>query len=758
MPLDKVAFQSAYWSFIEQQNSLGHISDNDFTNLEQNNLYADIKLSVGEMMEKGIISFETGDILGTWLSENTWDFRNPIDKWANPQWKTLSKILEDKDDPRGEFYKYIIKVRREADSFLPFGFRLDTRLPGVIKQNHERIASSQSIGETIRGAISRQLTFKIDDTSRIHEELLDESGNAKYFLPIHFTGRITKEVTKVNAEGESYTTREFDEEEQSFDLATIYHKYWSMANDYNEKNKILPQMELAKFMINKRQAVKRDSSGAAILSKVRGNVPPKETVINNTMLADQVNDWFLSCVYGVQEKDAGKLWGVDVTKFLNLINSYTSLNLLGMNVVAGSANIILGETLQRIESLAKEYMSPTDFLYADKFHLTHMKGMIGDVGARGATGLGTHIIEQFGVFDDYGQADMDRRTKIGQLFNINTLYMTSHLGEHYMQSRFLFGLLANKRAYNSEGKDIGRMLDMYELKNNKLVISDKVDLSKSKWTERDQKDFKLKTRGILSRLHGEYGALGKVAIQRMAIGRMAYLFRHFIVPGFRRRWGKNSYIERLGQFAEGNYITTGKFVGVLGAKVFGKTEENKEDAFFGRLISNLQSLKLSMFSEEWATLTDHEKANVHRTLYEVSFLILAIILANVAMNFKGEADDDDDEMAARFWSFVAYQTYRLQNELLFYSPNLTSAMSILRSPAASMSVVENLITLSGQVFHPTDVYESGPWKGRPKILKTLMDMTPIEKQYYRIKDIETQISWMQKSGFGGKSKDETTTK
>jgi hypothetical protein len=166
------------------------------------------------------------------------------------------------------------------------------------------------------------------------------------------------------------------------------------------------------------------------------------------------------------------------------------------------------------------------------------------------------------------------------------------------------------------------------------------------------------------------------------------------------------------------------------------------------MISDLQSTKMSLIGAEWASLTDHEKANIYRTLYEVTFLISAIILASVASNLKGDAGDDDDELEAKWWAFIAYQAYRLQNELLFFTPKLDSAMSILRSPAASMSFVENLIDLSGQIFHPLDRYESGNWKGRLKIVKTLNKMAPGVRQIYRLKDIDEQLPWMQRSAFG----------
>jgi hypothetical protein len=704
------------------------------------------------MTEKGIISFKTGDILGAWLAENTWNFREPAAKWLNPQYKELDAILKDEKDPRTIFYNYIVKLRRQADANLPFGFRLDSRLPGVIKQNHERIDSGQGVASTIKGALTRELTFTVDDTTRTHEEIEDASGDPKYFLPIHYTGRITRDT--VGESGETY--REFDPDSQSFDIAGIYYKYWAMSNDYFEKSQIMPEMEFAKYMINKRRAKKLDPTGKIVMrkrSKRFGNdLPEQERTINNTLLAQQVNDWFLMCVYGQQEKDAGQLGKIDVSKLFDFINKYVSVNLLGVNFIAGTANIILGETLQRIETFAHEYMTPKDFLYADSFYLRTMKGMIGDVGARDTTGLGSLIIEQFGVLDDYGETDMSSRSKFAQLMKMDTLYFTSRLGEHYMQGRFLFGLLANKRAIDKDGKDIGRMLDFYEVKNGKLILSDKVDRDKSKWTDNDITDFKLKTRGILSRLHGEYGKLGKVAIQRMALGRMAYLFRHFIVPGFRRRWGKRSYIERLGQIVEGNYITTSKYIGSTIGSIFNKTEDNKELAFFSRLVDNIQSFKLSVFKEEWASLTDHEKANIQRTSYEVGFLLLAIVLANVAANFKG--DDDDDELEDKFWAFMAYQMYRLQNELLFFTPKLDSAMSILRSPAASYSFLENLSDLIGQLFNPTEVYQSGPWKGRPKIIKTLNEMVPVTRQLYRLKNIDTQLPWMQRSAIGKKTKKE----
>jgi hypothetical protein len=76
-------------------------------------------------------------------------------------------------------------------------------------------------------------------------------------------------------------------------------------------------------------------------------------------------------------------------------------------------------------------------------------------------------------------------------------------------------------------------------------------------------------------------------------------------------------------------------------------------------------------------------------------------------------------------------------------------MTILRSPAASMSTIENMIRFSGQLFDPLiggdfkfDVYQRGNWKGTPKIYKTMVNFLPGVKQIYRTLYIEDQIGWL----------------
>jgi hypothetical protein len=389
------------------------------------------------------------------------------------------------------------------------------------------------------------------------------------------------------------------------------------------------------------------------------------------------------------------------------------------------ANIALGETLQLAEAIAGEYINLKSYAKANKVYTSHLPGMLADIGARRPKNVVSLLIERFDILHESADVEFRKANRFRKLMSTNTLFFMQHSGEHYMQGRFLLAFLDNKRAYDKNGKDVGSMLDNYKAKDGKLVLDEKVDLEKSEWTEEQRLLFGQKVRGVLSRLHGEYSDLGKVALQRMAIGRMAYMFRKFMVPGFRRRWAKAAYIQRLDDVVEGNYRSFGRF--------------------FGKFMRDLFTFQFHVIGENWSMLTKHEKANINRTIVEINFLVAAIVMGNIALSLRGETDDDKEE---QLWSFAAYQMLRLKAELLFFTPKLDETLSILRSPMASMSVLENSVKLMGQLLDPITSgtfefsrYERGPWKDKPKIERTLVQMTPGMKQMYRMRDIQNQVNW-----------------
>jgi hypothetical protein len=359
---------------------------------------------------------------------------------------------------------------------------------------------------TVKTSWQQAWGIRKDDTE--HDNF-GQKGEEQAFLPIHYTGKV-------------------DIDKQSFDIPTIVYKFWQSANDFNNKKEILPEMELAKYIIKNRNVDPVNAKRFG-LQRLRSK---KQLASNSSNLANQVEEWFNMAVYGRPKKDQGKVLGVNTVKLTDNLIKYTSLNLLGLNVIQGTANTLLGEALQTAERVAGEYMSKKAYRKGTAFYAKNLPGIMGDVGQRGATNVVTRLMETFDVLDEWEGSNFSRRQKYRHAMSSNTLFFTTHAGEHEMQGRFLLSMLSDKRAYDKDGNDIGSMLEKYTVnkKTGRLVLDKEVHPENSEWTENDQFNFQYKVRGILSRLHGEYSDLGRVAIQRGALGRMAFMFRKFVVP------------------------------------------------------------------------------------------------------------------------------------------------------------------------------------------------------------------------------------
>jgi len=770
VPLDKEAFNAAKDKYISSLVDNGDMTAEEWdTYTVMESIYmkrGKINQVIKDLTDGNNLNQDAGELISTWIYQNVWNYRNPAHIWRNPQWEGLvtmaggdlsvsiplqrEQVKENiTKDPRISFYNVIVSLNEEANRNLPYNFRINSRLPGMEKHSAERYAEGQSASQIFEAARIMEFTVRPDETKRGNVEMTDVNGNIKYFLPIHFTNKV-----------------ELDD--QSWDIPTLYNEFWKMANHYKLKNEILPEAEMTKYFIDKRDAIIRDKKGEA--KKVWYG--PVKDYINKpkgkTLIADQYNDWMLMVMYGKKEKDEGSFKirkgklskeeqaeqlilaekeeltekekkrfdklnkksidvEIDWAKLGDFINKYTALNLLGLNFTQGTANVILGETLQMAEAIAGEYINLKSYHKANKVYLQHLPSMLADIGLRRPKNVISLLIERFDILHEYEGITFRKSTRFRQLMTSNTMFFMQEAGEHYMQGRFLLAFLDNKRALDKDGNDIGSMLDNYITVDGKLKLKDKVDIEKSEWSEEQLELFGKKVRAVLSRLHGEYSDLGRVAIQRMALGRMAYMFRKFVIPGYKRRWQKAGYTQRLDDVVEGNYQSMGRFLGTV--------------------FKDMATLKFHLMGEKWNMLTKHEKANIHRTLVEVNFLIAAIIMANIALRLRGESDDDREE---QWWSFAAYQMLRLRAELLFFTPKIDEAMSILRSPMASISLLENSTKLMGQLFDPItsgtfqfDRYTRGPWKDKPKIQRTLIQMTPGMKQMYRMRDIGSQTSFFQ---------------
>jgi hypothetical protein len=677
----------------------------------------------GALVQKALISDTAMDIALTWRSQNRRLYLRLNKKWVNPQWnKLLTTVgistdipiidqmteLRKSEHPLAQYYIMIKDMAADADSNVPHAYRLGYHLPGIAKNKNERLREGQDMTTIMRSTLEMGLMHRVDDINYQTTELTDDFKNPKYFLPIQFTAKLP-------------------DEEQSYDLATIYMKYWSMANDHRNKQKILPALETTKYFIEHRLTERRDSAGNKIWSVVRGKRSKSEVDVSledSKRLAEQFNDWFQMYLYGnTVEKSEFKITDTlvaDGQKWVDTLNGFVSLNLLALNSVQGTANIVIGDTMTLIEAIAGEYFGLKELAKATYLFWKWLPGMALDLGSRSPEHVGSLLIEEFDAMnvDAISEMDLSNANRVKASLQTSKLSIFQDGGEFWLRGRLLFAALFEKRAISKDGKDMGPMINFYYAEEGKLKIRESVDLEKSKWTKDDRLAFDSDFHARAYKVHGAYGTQEKVAAQRYMLGKLAYMYRKFVYPGIQRRYAKKHYDFRMEQNVEGNYRTTTKF--------------------FYELFKEMQGFQMAVLTENWAALSDHEKANIKRMMSEMAILLSVITLAGAAYSSWNDADEEGDK---RFWAFIAYQMYRLKAELLFFSPKLDETWSLLRSPMASMSLMENIIKLSGQLFNPAEEYIRGPWKGHLKLTRDLIQFIPVYKQYYKLRDIQEQIQW-----------------
>lgn len=718
-----------------------------------------------------IDSIEAANDVMRWIRVNKDTYRNPIEKWVNPKWAAFEKFL--KDNPKSaqaEFYNLITDTLTNLNSELPHDKRKTYQLPFLLKDSVERYTDGQPVGKTLKEGLKDMTQRRLDDIER--GQYTDENDKPIDFLPYYYNRSaethehivtyklvVNEDRQKLaEARGKEFKTHtrtvkantaeeaisktmlnvvgvdvnsikvthsksiEWNDADQSYDLMNLYTKYHTMADRFVTMRDILPEIDHVMYISKQRDYTKKDANGN-IIRKALGKDKVGSTVTKgvDANLPGMMESFVKSTMFGQTKIDEGSWdimgWKLDKAKMVDGLGKYAAYNMLGLNLIQGISNVSMGELQQVTEAIAGEFITLKDLHTASIQYGKEMGVIMGDVGEVTGESVITHLNEQFNILNEYEGGTYKENSKFARLMKTSSLFFISNIGEHFMQTRVMLAMLNNVKAKNSKGEDIGTIYEHYSVKDGQLVLSDKVDRVKSNWTEEDFHLFGAKTKRLLARLHGEYSELGKNAAQRTMVGRAAFMFRKFIVPGYKKRFQRQITNEFLEDYTEGSYRGIAKFV-------INSTKETR-------------ALGFAAFTENWKELSPREQSNIIRGASEFGFAMLLTALSGLFLTLKGESDDDKAKYA---YALGAYLTLRVKSEMLFFA-NPLETMTIISNPAVSVAVIENIIKLAVQMFSPTEVYERGNWKGNPKILKTIMNLTPVVKQAYKVRDIEDSLTF-----------------
>lgn len=302
--------------------------------------------------------------------------------------------------------------------------------------------------------------------------------------------------------------------------------------------------------------------------------------------------------------------------------------------------------------------------------------------------------------------------------------LTPDKQDEYVKNRKALDELAEK-----EFEQYPQLIDKFSIgENGRLAIDPEID-------KQVISDFSQRVLRVTQRNHGIYNSEDRMMLQRRVIGRFVTAFRKFVKPGWDKRFGakfmQSYWSESRGSYDVPMYKSTLNYIGDVW-----RGNNNTLDLEDGDKITKFMSRLLPDFANfgrnaklYWHTLDDIDKANVRKTVAEMGYLALTVLVAGLG---KGLAKNMNNPVAKYATQLALYQNDNLFSDLLFYTPlGLTNeGKKILDSPAAvGTAITDTYKFLRDSIEYPLEddksrLYKTGIYNNELKVKVDAIRLIP----------------------------------
>lgn len=264
--------------------------------------------------------------------------------------------------------------------------------------------------------------------------------------------------------------------------------------------------------------------------------------------------------------------------------------------------------------------------------------------------------------------------------------------------------------------------------------------------------FKNKVISVNGMIHGWYDKYNAAQIENTWWGGIVMQYHKHILPGILKRYRTHGYFNEFRDEVD---------KGILSSVIdfirldLDLVEKNRDiNNHQKTLLQGLQNMVTYGFKfllnakHALQLLPEYDRANIKRTVGDISGLFIAVNTAIIA-NMAGGADDDDF-----LPNFVLYQADRLATEIGMWNPfgAVGEARKLWSSPIAAQSIITDALNIIGTTTHMLfdedfdPYYHSGKYAGQHKAwvytqrripyyrnIMTLKDM-PKNNKYYKLGD------------------------
>ena len=717
----------------------------------------------------------------------------PLSQWLNPEYSFFID-KKNQNDPEVKMYMHLISMGEEINDFY---YKEDNGLPKIAaieKEGLERIFESgvlqylkKTMGDfyKVRGtdidehAINQEKEDeesldeikKWTETKAYVHAFLDENNKQEKHIPIYYRRGDLVSI-----------------EDQSFDLASVFMLDYYGGLNYFHKNSIKPELDLFQGAVANRK-VEQNHFGKKFFDKVPIAKNYSKYVFSEIEGNESNTYKALLSLYDDRLYGQRSIGGTaTVRKIFSSIGQYTGDVMLIANIKSSVASIMHSRSIQSITAMSGSVFGVDYTLknvgFAEKTYWSNTPSILSDFGKIRPQSFVNLLGERFTAGQEWSPLAKKfmKATRLSRLADKSTLHGMHGASEHYVQHILMLSFLNAIKVRNKKGEYIDANNNKVKLRDSAVsvaemyeVVDGKLELKKSlqvaeleflagngrrvlKLSNMSMEEAEYKINSALQEINyyinGNYSYNDQSYARRHFIGKAVAGLRKFMVPGAMKRFRGLKTLSPLSQTPRDLKTQDDYFYSKQREDfVYGDYVETSR--FLSDVIKNGEALKISLSTKRFNRLTDREKVAVVNTVGEFTSMVLALA---GSMLLAAAAEDERDKGAKQRLYVGAFYTRRLFSELMFYI-NPVETYRIIKSPAASLSVVENGLELLFQLLpdignlvsgRRLETYKRGKRKGQSKLFKEFRDLIPLTGQVEFLfnddKNFEDSFGYLTKSG------------
>jgi len=611
------------------------------------------------------------------------------EKYQNSKFTSLSENQK-------QILRRFLDMKKVFDSKLPKNRVSELKAIQMRKSDTQRMLDSMGNPSTLFANIKENMASAIFD--RADDDQL--FGNRSTSLT-GFDGREFMTLPVL------YTNRLQEPNELTNDVFASMMSYAYMANNYEQMDDIIDQLEIGRDMVEdtNQRKVKQTRGNKEVIEKFRAK---SDTVTNfvfgrQSNIVSKLDDFFESQVYGRHLKDEGTfdIFGkkVNIQKLTSQVLKHSSFVQLGFNWLANLANVTTGVAMQNIEAAAGQYFSAGELLSADKSYTSEMKEVMAELTNRNKKSKLALFDQLFDIKQDFNKSVRDNQKKnwFERIFGSSWAFIGQEAGDHWLYNRTAIAMAKRKQVMLNGKKtnlwDALQTKDKFE-GNHEIKELNYKEITELDGSPLDVAKFGRQVAHVNQGLFGIYNQDDAMAANRVAMGRLLMQYRKWIKPQMNKRFQAGQYSTVMDQWEEGYYRT------VL------------------RLGNDLLRGKVQL-ATCWNEMEDFEKKNVIRALTEIIQFMVIWGLAN----WVEWPDDKNRPWAVKM---AEYSLKRLAHETGGLTPStvmIQENLKTIKDPIASIGIVTDALNLFNSCISPedwTNEISSGPYKGYSTLEKNLI--------------------------------------